>query len=218
MHVMQRFPTIHGHVIIIIVVLAMLATILTGVALQFDQRPAVSDNTVDSTLTAYEKQLPALAAKAERYPKDAEVRQDYAMALHATGDLRQAQSQYEAAVRLKPDDSAMHNNLGSVYRDQGDYGHAVDAYKTAVRLNAKNANAYTNLANMYLYTLNQKELGVQTYETAVAALPEDQGLLTLLGVAYEQVSDYASAKASYAKALALDADNKAAIAGLKRLH
>jgi len=109
------------------------------------------------------------------------------------------------------------NNLGNVYRDLGTYGKALQAYQRSIALDSKSANAYVNLANLYNYTLHQSALGIKTIQEARRNLPDDPDLGVLLGIAYEQTGNKATARAAYEAVLKKDPRNAAATAGMKRL-
>jgi Flp pilus assembly protein TadD len=79
-------------------------------------------------------------------------------------------------------------------------------------------NSYINLANLYLYTLNQKDLAIKTYQDALRNLPGNQDLEVLLGIAYEHAGDKAKARSTYQQVLGQNANNAAAQAGLKRVQ
>jgi protein O-mannosyl-transferase len=210
-----RWSTATKASIIIGVVLIILVAVVVWLMARPHKKTTVSTNPV---IASYQKQLPGLADKAKDNPKSAQALQAYAVALYATGDLQKAKTEYEAQLALNPKDATLRNNLGNVYRDLGDYQKAVDSYQAAIKLDAKNVNAYTNLANLYIYTLNKKDLGVQTYQTALKNLPDNQELQVLLGIAYEQSDDKDNARATYQKVLNQNPNNAAASAGLKRVQ
>jgi tetratricopeptide (TPR) repeat protein len=179
------------------------------------KKATVSTNPI---IASYQQQLPGLADKAKKNPKDAQALQNYAVALYATGDVQKAKTQYESEVQLNGNDATLRNNLGNVYRDLGDYQKAVESYQKSIQLNPKNVNAYTNLANLYIYTLNKKDLGIKTYQDALNNLADNQELEVLLGIAYEQSDDKANAVATFQKVLTQNPNNAAAAAGLKRVQ
>jgi tetratricopeptide (TPR) repeat protein len=62
------------------------------------------------------------------------------------GDLDQALTDADEAVRLLPDDAVAYNNRGAVYLKRGDYAAAQFDLQRAIRLSPKHPNAYKNLA------------------------------------------------------------------------
>lgn len=166
----------------------------------------------------FKKQLPDLKKKADQNPKDAEAHKNYAVALYATGDPNGAKKQYEQAVKINPKDAVAYNNLGNTYRDLHKIDKAVDAYKQSIKLNNKSLNTYANLANIQLYSQNDANAAIQTYQDGLKALPGNTQLELLLGLAYEANGDNAKAKQTYQDILAHDSGNAAAQANLDRLN
>lgn len=177
-------------------------------------RPKVQANAVTKS---YEKQLPALKAKAEQHPDDATARKAYAVALYVTGNKQEAQKQYEAAVKLDPQDATTYNNLGNTYRDLGKTNEATEAYEKAIHINAKLINPYVNLANLQMYTLHKADDGIATYKAALKAMPANAEVQVLLGLAYEQMGNVTEAKQTFQSVLASHPDNAAAKSNLDRL-
>lgn len=183
-----------------------------------DRNKNDSTASTNPIVASYEKQLPALANAVKNDKGNGKAHYDYAVALYATGDVAKAKEQYEESAKLSPNDALLQNNLGNVYRDLGDYKKAVESYQNAIRLDAKATNPYINLANLYLYTLDQKDLAVKTYQDALNSLPDNQDLQVLLGIAYEQSGNKEKAKETFQSVLNKNANNAAAAAGLKRVQ
>lgn len=210
---------VRTHLRLSLIILTALVVIVAGViwlvSRSNDAKDEVSTNPI---IAAYQKQLPALADAVDKNGDDPKARQEYAVALYATGDTGKAKEQYEAQLKLSPEDATLRNNLGNVYRDLGDYEKAVDAYQKSIDLSPKQTNAYINLANLYLYTLDKKDLAIEVYEDALRNSQDNQDLMVLLGIAYEQSGDKDNARETFQAVLDKNAQNAAAQAGLKRLQ
>lgn len=179
------------------------------------------DNTISSknpVVQEYQAQLPELKKKANDNPKNPSAHVDYAVALYATGRIKDAKNEYETATKLDSKNATIYNNLGNAYRDLGDIDKAVEAYQSAIALNSKLVNPYFNLANIQLYSQKDANAAIKTYQKALSALPDNQQVLLSLGIAYEQKNDKTKAKQVYQSILAKDADNAAAKANLDRLN
>jgi tetratricopeptide (TPR) repeat protein len=200
--------------IVLGVALVLLLVIVAIIAANREPKPTSSNPIVAN----YQKQLPALAEQAKQKPKDPAAQTNYAVALYATGDTAKAKDQYEKAVQLDPNNATLRNNLGNAYRDLGGYEKAVDSYQKALTIDAKLLNAYMNLANLYLYTLDQPDLAIKTYQDALKNLPGNQEVAVLLGIAYEQSGDKAKAKTAYQTVLESNPNNAGAQAGMKRVE
>lgn len=208
----QRKKLLLAVAVLLAIAIALIVLIFV---LNKEDKDAPSDNPI---VASYQKQLPGLSKKVNDEPDNAQARQDYAVALYATGDVKGAKEQYEKLVELSPKDASARNNLGNVFRDLGEYENAVKSYQEAIKLDSKQVNAYTNLANLYIYTLDKADLGIKTYQDALKNMPDNQEIRVLLGIAYEQNGDKASAKQAFEEALQADANNSAAKAGLTRVQ
>ncbi len=92
------------------------------------------------------------------------------IANHHMFNLREAQKDYEKALRLKPTYPEALNNLGAVYYGQKLYRDAEKSYKKAIKLSPKAAMFYSNLGTAYLAEGKFKK-GEQCYRTALALDP-----------------------------------------------
>lgn len=202
---------------LIIILIVVVALVLLAVGIYSATRPKqqLSKNPI---ISQYQRQLPTLAAAAQKNPNDAKARQEYAVALYATGDKAKAKDQYEAQTKLSPKDATMYNNLGNVYRDLQNYEKAISSYQQSIELNKQQTNAYVNLSNLYLYTLDKKDLAIATLEDGVRNSPENQDLAVLLGIAYERAGDKDKARETFQAVLDKNSQNIAAAAGLKRVQ
>jgi tetratricopeptide (TPR) repeat protein len=92
------------------------------------------------------------------------------IANHHMFNLREAQKDYEKALKLKPNYPEALNNLAAVYYGQKQYHDAERAYKKAIKLSPKAAMFYSNLGTAYLAEGKYKK-GEQCYRTALALDP-----------------------------------------------
>lgn len=165
----------------------------------------------------YEQQLPELKQKVDENKEDATARTNYAVALYASKNLEEARKQYEEAAKIDGNNATTYNNLGNVYRDLKQNDKAVEAYEKAISLNPQNLNTYSNLANLQLYTLNDAEAAITTYNKGIEAIENNIQLRLLLGIAYEYDKQPEQARATYQTILDEDPENTAANAALERL-
>jgi len=92
------------------------------------------------------------------------------IANHHMFNLREAQKDYEKALKLDPSYPEALNNLGAVYYGQKQYHEAERSYKKAIKLSPKSAMFYSNLGTAYLAQGKYKK-GAQCYRTALALDP-----------------------------------------------
>ena len=60
----------------------------------------------------------------------------------------EALEQFEAAVRIRPEDAEAHNNLGGVLAKLGRFPEATEEFKKALQLDPDLASAHYNLATL----------------------------------------------------------------------
>jgi len=125
------------------------------------------------------------------------------------GRIGEAISQFQEALRLKPDDAHAHNNLGNAFLNTGRIDEAISQYQEAIRLKPDYAEARYNLGIGLLQTGRVDEAVVQ-FQKAIAIEPDfakahyDLGnVLFQKGRLDEAVSQYQEAirlKPDYAEA------------------
>lgn len=178
----------------------------------------LSSNNNSQVVKEYNEKLPELKKAIEKNPKDAVARRNYAVALYVTSDYEAAKNQYEEATKIDNKDATTYNNLGNTYRDLKNYNKAVEAYNKAIELNPKYTNAYVNLANVQLYSQKKTDDAIATYKKALKAMPNDNQIELLLGIAYENAGKTTEAKQTYQNILSRSPDDKAAKSNLDRLN
>jgi tetratricopeptide (TPR) repeat protein len=62
--------------------------------------------------------------------------------------MQEAMQQWEESLRLKPDDSVVHYNLGSALEQAGRVQEAVEHYEQALRINPDYTEAQNALARL----------------------------------------------------------------------
>lgn len=170
--------------------------------------PVVNNTTnVNPIIESYKNDLPALADKAQS--SDAKSIRNYAVALYATGDLEGSKEQYLREKELNPNDAVLYNNLGNIYRDNAEYQNAVDSYQKSIDLDKSQLNVYVNLANLYIYVLQQPEMGYGVYLKGIENSPNNkESLLLTLANAYRDGGLKDKARESYNEILKINPDNE----------
>jgi Tfp pilus assembly protein PilF len=85
-------------------------------------------------------------------------------------DIPGAIADYEAALRLDPDDAGTHMNLGTAYQAGNKNDRAAAEYRRAIQLDPKNGDAHYFLATV-LEALNQKVQAIREYEEYLRLAP-----------------------------------------------
>jgi tetratricopeptide (TPR) repeat protein len=82
-----------------------------------------------------------------RWPRNAELYHDLAVAAAAAGLPKEAARAEQAALALEPTNAAAANGLGLLHIDSGRTAEAAAAFERAVKLDPSNATFWTNLGN-----------------------------------------------------------------------
>jgi tetratricopeptide (TPR) repeat protein len=122
--------------------------------------------------------------------------------LQENGRLSEALVQYREAVRLYPDNSEVHDDLGCVLAREGKASEAISEYQEAIRLSPDNAKAHNDLGYAYSKLPDRLDDAMAEYRAAVDADPNFIRALDNLGNAYDAIlRQYPQAQAEYEEAL-----------------
>jgi Tfp pilus assembly protein PilF len=121
-----------------------------------------------------------------------------------SSDFAGAARAFRRAIRIAPDLTEAHINLGVALESAGLLQEAEACYAHAVSLSAGGPQAFLNLGALLV---NQKRLGEagQVYRTAAELFPDSAALWSNLGVLHACLQDEAEAERCCRRALALDA-------------
>ena len=171
-------------------------------------------STEPAQATAQESALPpdstpSTPASAADQPKsgnsnvDAVKKYNSAVQNHLSGKLVDAVSDYQSALKLNPNLSEAHSNLGLIYNQQHNYAQALSEFRKALAINPRDAITYNGIGAALRA---QKDLlgAIKNWQTAVSL---DSHLATAhynLGTAYEIQKDYDKAVESYKQAVKND--------------
>ena len=146
----------------------------------------------------------SLLEKLVRIDASAENELQYAHALLAGGEFRNAAEQFERVLQSDPQSASLHQHLGLCYFKLGDYGQSKTHYQQAIALGPNPDLLYR------LGFIEQKETrwqeAKQLYEQALAMQPDHDRTLDMLGNLYSHLQEYAQAIACHQKAIALKPD------------
>jgi tetratricopeptide (TPR) repeat protein len=103
-------------------------------------------------------------------------------ALLKKGQTDEAISQFQEAIRLKPDCADSHNNLGNALSRKGQTDEAIRQYHEAIRLNPDFADAHNNLATVLLMK-GQNDEAISQFQEAIRLKPDYADAHNNLGIA-----------------------------------
>jgi len=92
-------------------------------------------------------------------------------ALGKKGQIDEAISQYQEALRLKPDFTDVHYNLGNALNRKGQIDEAISQFQETIRLQPDYALAHNNLGNA-LYRKGRDDEAISQYQEAIRLKPD----------------------------------------------
>ncbi|MFN8614467.1 MAG: tetratricopeptide repeat protein [Vampirovibrionales bacterium] len=121
-------------------------------------------------------------------------------------DYPAAENHYRNALRLLPENAALHYNLANVYDEQDRYPEAIAEYQQTVALDPDFLYAYNNLGLLYEVT-NQPEKAQQAFEAALARNPRYNFARLNLGQLFMKQDRLNQAEQLFAEVLRYEPDN-----------
>lgn len=119
----------------------------------------------------------------------------------------EATAEIKTFLKMFPDVSLAHNDLGVLYHQTGNDLLALAHYEKANRLQPNNPTVIKNLAEFYFVVLGWTDDAIEMLTELLNAWPNDFEILTALGNISEKVGQPDEARAFYRKALQLEPQN-----------
>jgi tetratricopeptide (TPR) repeat protein/SAM-dependent methyltransferase len=164
----------------------------------------------------YDVAVPLLEKVSCIRPADAEVRNNFGVALKETGRWSEAIAQYRSAIAANPNFAEAHANLGAALRVENELDGAVESYRRALALKPEHPGFMVNLGN----TLSEKSSVAEAETWYRAALRINPGLVDAhnnLGVILLDRKRHDEAAACFRAALAIKPDYVDALNNLARI-
>ena len=139
----------------------------------------------------------------QRYPGNWLAHNNLSDDLIRQGHFQEAMAHGKEVLRLRPDYSDGHYNMGIILEKTGDADGARDQYRQALELNPRDAKIRVNLASTYVAT-GDRAGAIAEYRQAIAAAPEFAQLRYNLGSLLLQSGDTAGAIEQLKVAVQLD--------------
>lgn len=133
-----------------------------------------------------------------------------------------ARAEYLAEVKEQPNSARAHLDVGVLYLTEKNWAAAESEYETALKLEPGNMQALFRIGQLAAQSGANLPRGEEMLRKYLTYKPKEDELPTYrahywLGVIYEKEGKKAEAKASYARALELNASQKDAAEALKRV-
>jgi tetratricopeptide (TPR) repeat protein len=153
----------------------------------------------------------------EKNPADFEAHYNLAAMLQAKDKLDAAITEYELAVRLRPDDAAANNALGAALVSVGNAERGVGYLQTALKARPDYFDAHYNLG-IALASQNNFEGASKQFQLASQLQPNDANAEANLGAALAELGHLAEAKSHFERALQIDPNQSLAKENLEALQ
>ena len=157
----------------------------------------------------YRSELALWGDTVAKRPDSPRARNGLAFALDHAGRTPEAIQQFEAALRLAPNDATLHDNLGVTLESAGRTAEAMQQFEAALRLDPKYALAHSNLGNAFLRT-GDRAAAISQFEEALRLRPDYAEAHYNLGGALDQAGRTAEARQHLEAAVRLKPDFAAA--------
>jgi len=132
----------------------------------------------------------------KKYPIHSDALNLYGVVLHRRNKPQQAIGVIKKAIRINPNTSAYHFNLGVICQGSGKLVEAIKAYENSLKLRSDNSAVWSNLGSSlqqlerYQVAIGNNivkpELAFQNYENDVDTVDKNQGLLDKAINCYQQ--------------------------------
>ena len=139
----------------------------------------------------------------EKNPNDFEAHYNLAAMLQVRGELEKALDQYDAAVRLRPDDPVANNAMGAALLAASQPRGATTYFNIALEARPDYFDAHYNFA-LALVQLGDMDNAIEHFQAALKLQPNDAGVEANLGASLAEMGRYAEAKTHLERALRID--------------
>ena len=137
-------------------------------------------------------------------PKQIKMIQE-AVALHQSGHLDTAETQYKKLLKFLPRNIVLISNLGTISLQKGNLDNAVRLFKRSLQINSSQPDAHFNYG-LALYGLKRIDEALVEYDHALALKPDYAGANYNRGCALADFKRFNEALANYDRAIVLKPD------------
>jgi Tfp pilus assembly protein PilF len=156
-------------------------------------------------LRRYPEAIAALRKALALNPYYVDVRNDLGTALILSGKREEGKAELVAAFNdpTNPRPEFSSHNLANAYLEERRYAEAANWFRTSLARNKQNLGAYLGLAEALL-SLGQPSEAIGPLEAGLKELPNEVGILAVLGDAYYRVGRFSEARARLEEAVRRD--------------
>jgi tetratricopeptide (TPR) repeat protein len=137
----------------------------------------------------------------EKYPTSIMASNGKGKLAFVAGRTDEAQRWFERAIRLSPQSSEGHKNLGITFARRGQWEAAIGSLNAALAIRPRDVDARLNLGKIYEH-LSRPEDALNAYENVLRMDPEDQAVLARTAKLLAARGRYAESAARYERVVA----------------
>ena len=153
----------------------------------------------------------------EKSPAKARPHNNFGAILLRRGRLPEAIDEFQAALRIKPDDADAHYNLGNALVKQGSLTKGIYHFSEALGRQPGNIKILNNLAAT-LVLLERYPEAIENFKKALKINPAEADLHNNLGVALKKQGDLDNAMHHFSRALEINPANESARRNLAEIE
>ena len=142
---------------------------------------------------------------------------DLAIQNHQNNNLQDAQNYYQKVLKIDPNYTPAHNNLGAIFKQLGELEKAKKCFEKAIEINSNYADAYNNLGVLFK-ELGELEKAKECFEKTIEINPNNANSHNNLGVIYKNLQENQKARDCYEKAIEINPNHIAAYNNLSTLY
>lgn len=125
------------------------------------------------------------------------------LVLSSQGQLELAQTEFETAAAIHPDEVTIHMNLGSILLQKGETEKALDQYRQALKINPRNAEVHYNLG-VFAMKVGKLDEAIEYFQRALELDPYSSRSYNNLGNILLQKGNPNGALDCYRSAVRID--------------
>ena len=136
-----------------------------------------------------EKEQAVLEELVAKFPREKRLHNALGFYYQYWKQPREAQREFEEAIRLDPNYAAAVNTLAYVYVDQGDYHRAIEAFQRYASLSPGDANPFDSMGELYL-VMGRLDESIARYSEALRVEPTFRNAYVGLAYVYALKEEY----------------------------
>ena len=122
---------------------------------------------------------------------------------HQEGKTDIAQNFYNQVIKIDPNHSQAHSNLGVIFKSLGENHKAIDCFKKSIKINPNYVDAHNNLGVIFK-SLGENQKAKECYDKAIELNPNYSQAHNNLGLLFKGLGENEKAKSCYEKAIEIN--------------